>query len=197
MLSAIPFGFDTTAVTTYLRQPEFTGPFLNGISTAYNLNYLLLGSRSLEPPFWLTLSGMLIVLIVMASVVYFNSRRNRTLEEYSLGAGLLALACFSFLIKMKERYLVFCLPFFGLAAWQDRRLVKPFLWLSWLQLFYLVISLFQYNRKPEYRLLTDSFYLWSLILGQGWLLYLFAVLTLGLFGYLSWLYYNRLRKLEV
>ncbi|HEX2914209.1 MAG TPA: hypothetical protein VH186_25640 [Chloroflexia bacterium] len=193
VLGTFAFGFDSVAINTYFRQPEFTGNYHNELAAAFNLNYLVMGKEVMELPAWLSLAGFVVVCLVCVWVLKTISGRNQTLSRYSEGAALLGLSCFTFLIKMKERYLIFGIPFLGLAAIRNPRFLWPLLLLSWLQLLNLTSSLFLYNHAPYHRNLNDSFYLWSILLGEDWMGYLLSSSTILLFGWLAYLYWQEVR----
>lgn len=186
-LSAITFGLDSASIQRYLSDPQLVGENNNDIPLAFNLNYLILGSERQAIPAWLSLFGFGLVGLVLLGVIYSSRGRNRSLYEYGLAAAVQGLSCFSWLIKMKDRYLIYGMPFFGLAALQDRRLLKPFLLLSWLQLIQLVISLYG-GTRGRLRDMPDNFYLWSFLLDQEWLRRGLSACTLLLFVYLAWVY---------
>ncbi|MEI6046597.1 MAG: glycosyltransferase family 87 protein [Chloroflexota bacterium] len=191
VLAAIAFGLDFSAVGRYLTHPELAGENNNLYPTALNLNYLVLGSEPIAPPLWLSLVGFGVVGGVLLLVLYLSdgSSKDRFLIRNGLGAALLVVTCFGWLIKMKERYLVFGFPFLAIAALQNRRLFKPFLALSWLQLLQLVISLDD-NTPWQELILAHYPYLWSSLLSQNWLRELLSIATLGLFCYLMVLYFQ-------
>jgi hypothetical protein len=189
-MAGIAFGLDFKAIGRYLGQAQFAGEYKNENPAAYNLNYLLLGSTEGAPPTWLSLLGFAVVAIVLLTVLYFSARHKNhpnQIEQFGLGASLLVVTCFSFLIKMKERYLIYGLPFLGLGALSNRRLIKPFLALSWLQMIHMVIGLFQFGRSRTHTL-PDNFFWWSSLLSQDLTKRLISVGTLGLFLWLATLY---------
>lgn len=189
-LAALPFGFDLGAVWRYFNGKEFAGDYANLYPNAFNLNYLVLGTNPVEPPVWLSVLGFGVVGLTLLLICYYQFRHNNrsdAFRQWNLSAGLLAFTCFTWLIKMKERYLIFALPFVALAALHDRRLVKPFLALSWLHLYQLTVSLFMHGRKRS-RTLPENFYWWSTFLNEALLKQIVAVGTVGLWAYLAFLY---------
>jgi hypothetical protein len=184
VLTGGAFGMDFQAVVRYFTQPEFAGDFDNGRPSAFNLNYLFLGEREVTPPGWLSLGGFVVVALMFLGLLYFTRGRDRPLKQYSLAVGVAAQGCFTWLIKMKERYLIYGLPFLGLAAMLDRRLVKIFLGLSWLQLLQLIISLYRQGRAQR-RHLEENFMLWGQLLNADWLRTVLSVCTVAVFVYLA------------
>jgi Gpi18-like mannosyltransferase len=183
VLGGIAFGGNLNNVFAYFNSPEFGGTYLNSNPSAFNFNYLLLGTARLTPPLWLSLSGFGITGLVLLGVMYYSYSHPRSLSEYGAGAALVAITCFSYLIKMKERYLIFGFPFLGIAILQNNRLYKPFLVLSWLQLIQLVAILFEYTPRKKITL-ADQPYLWSVLLEQDWTRRALALCVLLLGAYL-------------
>jgi hypothetical protein len=188
ILAAIAFGLDPNAVNTYLNDPQLAGDYDNVYFGAFNFNYLMLGATRTAPPTWLTLVGFGVVGAVGLLVLYFSRGRKQPLAQIGLGGVLLVVGCYTWLIKMKERYLVFGFSFFGQAALQERRLFKPFLIFSWMQMLPLVTTLYSnYNRWRKLSL-ADYPYWWSMLLNEDWVRRVFSVCTLLLFGYLLFFY---------
>jgi Gpi18-like mannosyltransferase len=187
VLSGIAFGLDLNSVIHYFSNPQFAGEYSNEIPTAFNLNYLLLGTKKVEPPLWLSLSGFVVVGAVLLGLLYSCAGRNQTASRYGQAIALQVVSCFTWLIKMKERYLIYGLPFLGLAAVQQRRLFKPFLLLSWFQLVQLVMVLFQYGRSRT-QTLAENFQWWSWVLSQPDMRRLLSFCDLLLFFYLGFVY---------
>ena len=187
------FGMDFQAVVRYFTQPEFAGDFDNGRPSAFNLNYLFLGEKEVTPPVWLSLGGFGVVALMFLGLLYFTMGRDRPLKQYALAVGIAAQGCFTWLIKMKERYLIFGLPFLGLAAMLDRRLVKIFLGLSWLQLLQLIISLYRQGRAQR-RHLEENFMLWGQLLNAEWLRLALSVCTVAIFAYLAFFFVREALK---
>ncbi len=191
-MAAIAFGLDFGAVARYFGQAQFAGEYKNENPAAYNLNYLILGAKEAAPPGWLSLLGFGLVGLTLLAILYNNLNKDKSLTSYGLAAGLMVVACFSFLIKMKERYLIYGIPFLGIGAILSRRLVWPFLALSWLQLIHLVIGLFQFGRS-RLKTLPDNFYWWSNILSQDWVRRIISGAALALFVWLAWLYWQEVK----
>lgn len=190
----IPFGMSLQVISTYFKHPEFIGPYNNDSPSANNLNYLILGELAMEPPFWLTGLGCAVVLAIVGLISYFLWRSTPSLKQYLFGSGLLALTCFVFLIKMKERYIIFSLPFLGLVALYKRRQIKFFLLLSWIQLTSLTIT--QHNTYFVWvrRVVTENFTLWSEIINEDLTRVILSVGVLGLFGYYALDYFQQARQ---
>lgn len=190
----IPFGLSLQVLSTYFKHPEFIGPYNNDSPSANNLNYLILGELAMEPPLWLTGLGCAVVLATVGLISYFLWRSTPSLQQYLFGSGLLALTCFVFLIKMKERYIIFSLPFLGLAALYNRRQLKFFLLLSWVQLTSLTIT--QHNTYFVWvrRVVTENFTLWSEIINEDLTRVVLSVAVLGLFGYYALEYFQQARQ---
>jgi hypothetical protein len=190
VLSAAPFGLDLNQVVRYFNQPEFTGTYTNSNPNATNFNYLIITNQRVELPVWMSLVGALVVATTLGLIVYFSRGISKTLKQAGLEAGLFAFTCFTWLIKMKERYVIYGIPFLGIAAILDRRLFKPFLVLSWLQLLQLTIAMFQEDRSRT-KTLADNFYLWSVTLNRVETQWLMSVVTIGLWGYLLFFYIRK------
>ncbi|HEX2916549.1 MAG TPA: glycosyltransferase 87 family protein [Chloroflexia bacterium] len=191
-LALYAFGLDWHSITAYLTQSQLAGQYENDIPTAFNLTFLVLGKGQENLPLWLSLLGFLLAGLVLLFTVIQSRGYRQPLERYGLSAMLAGLACFSFLIKMKERYLLYGLPFMGLAALQSRKFYRPFVLLSVLQLVHLVISLYSNGPWGE-RGIASQFYLWCVLVGQDWFLRLLSVATLALTGYLLYLYWQETR----
>lgn len=183
VLGGVAFGCNLGSVFNYFNSPEFGGNYFNTNPSAFNLNYLLLGTARVVPPLWLSLLGFGITGLVLLGVMYYSYSHQRSLSEYGTGAGLVAITCFGYLIKMKERYLIFGFAFLGIAVLQNHRLYKPFLVLSWLQLIQLAAILFEYTPRKKITL-ADQPYLWSVLLEQDWARRGLALCILLLGGYL-------------
>ncbi len=192
LLSAITFGFDPNAVVHYFGQDQFLGSGYLNNPIAFNLNYLVLGTAEVAFPAWMVWLGLGMVSLVMLGVLLTSSRPDHPLKHYGLAANLLVVTCFSWLIKMRERYLIFGMPFLGLAAMQERRYIKPFLLLSWMQLIQLVIALYQ-RQRWQTRTLPDNFYWWTTFLNQEWVRRGLSALMLVLFCYFGLLYLQQLK----
>jgi hypothetical protein len=141
----------------------------------------------------MSLVGALVVCATLGLILYFSRGFPKTLKQAGLEANLFTFTCFTWLIKMKERYVIYSIPFLGIAAIQDRRLFKPFLALSWLQLLQLTISIFQEDRSRT-KTLADNFYWWSVILNRVETQWIMSVGTIALWGYLLFFY---LRKINL
>ncbi|MBN9387031.1 MAG: DUF2029 domain-containing protein [Chloroflexi bacterium] len=193
-LSAAPYGLDINNVIYYFNQPEFTGIYTNNNPNAANFNYLIITNQRTPLPVWMSLTGTLVVMVTLALLVYFSRGKERSLKQGGFAAGYFAFSCFVWLIKMKERYLIYSLPFLGIGATQEKRLVKPFLALSWLQLLQLTISMFQEDRSRS-KTLADNFFWWSVTLNRVEVQWLLSLGTMILWGYLLFLYLrNALKK---
>lgn len=188
----IAFGADWNSFNAYWSQSQLAGEYDNGIPTAFNLSFLVLDNQRVAIPTWLSILGFGLAGLTLLWLFYTMRGRNHSLQEYGLAATLSALACFVFLIKMKERYLLYGLPFMGQAALGERKFVMPFMLLSWLQLIHLVTYLYEAGPWGK-RGLINNFYLWSALLSQEWLRRLISIGTLALFGYLAFLYWQQLR----
>ncbi len=191
-LAGIAFGFDLRAFNHWLNSPELAGTYDNQFPSAFNLNFLVLGLSKGAPPLWLSLLGFGIVGLGLAAVIWFSRGRQKPFAQYELGATLLVVTCFSWLIKMKERYLLYSLPFFSLAVARERRLVKPFLALSLLQTLHLVIELLNASRWKKATLADYPFW-WGTFFSQELVQKGLSVLTLALWAYLVWRYIQLIR----
>jgi hypothetical protein len=191
-LSAAPFGLDINKVILYFTQPEFTGTYTNSNPNATNFNYLIITNQRVELPVWMSLVGALVVCATLGIILYFSRGYYKSLKQAGLEAGLFAFTCFTWLIKMKERYVIYGIPFLGMAAIQERRLVKPFLALSWLQLLQLTIGIFQEDRSRS-KTLADNFYLWSITLNRVETQWLMSAGTIALWGYLLYFYLREIK----
>lgn len=189
VLVGIAFGLDPASLSQYLNNPEFGGTYINKYPTAFNFNYLVIGSEPISPPGWLSVLGFVVMGAIMLGVILGSSGKDRSLKVYGLGSSLLILTSFSWLIKMKERYLLFSLPFLGMTALSSRRFVRPFLVLSWLQLLHLVAALYDYSRWKQYTL-DDYPFVWSILISNEWLKRGLSVATLALFGYLAFAFWQ-------
>lgn len=187
------FGMDFQAVVRYFTQPEFAGDFDNGRPSAFNVNYLVLGEKTITPPVWLSLGGFAVLALMFGALLYFTRGRDKPRKQYALAVGLAAQGCFTWLIKMKERYLIYSLPFLGLAAMLDRRLVKVFLGLSWLQLLQLIISLYRQGRAQR-RDLSENFMLWGQLLSADWLRLVLSIGNVAVFAYLAFFFVREALK---
>jgi hypothetical protein len=167
IMSVVAFGFDQDSFSRYWSQGQLAGDYRYDFPAAYNLNYLFLGMRT-EVPTWLSAVGFGLVGLVALLVGWRTLRGATGPQDSTLGAALLNTACFSFLIKMKERYLIYAMPLLGLGTHYDRKLIGPFLTLCWLQLINLSIIMFQSGRS-RLQTLPENFYLWSSLLSQEWL----------------------------
>ncbi len=186
-VSVIAFGFNVEAFNRYWGQGQLTGDYRYDFPAAYNLNYLVLGLRT-EVPTVLTLFGFGIVGLAGLLVVWGIIHGASGWGKVGLAAALLNTACFTFLIKMKERYLMYAMPLFGLATHYNRRLIGPYLTLGWLQLINLSIIMFQSGRS-RLQTLPENFYWWSSLLSQEWLrrgVAIGFILTLGWMAVLYW-----------
>lgn len=192
VLAAIAFGLDPASLAQYLNNPEFAGAYINKYPTAFNFNYLVIGSDPISPPEWLSILGFGVLVGIIIWVIIGSAGKNRALKVYGLGSSLLILSSFSWLIKMKERYLLFSLPFLGMTALTSRQFIKPFLFLSWLQLIHLVAALYDYSRWKQYTL-DDYPFVWSMVISNEWFKRGLSVATLALFGYLALAYYQESR----
>lgn len=190
VLSAVPYGMDFNHVIYYFNQPEFTGTYLNSNPNATNFNYLIITNQRVPLPLWMSLAGTAVVFATLGLMLFVNWKRVNPLRQASLEAGLFAFTCFTWLIKMKERYVIYSLPFLGIAAILDKRLVKPFLALSWLQLLQLTIGIFQEDRSRT-KTLADNFYLWSVTLNRTEVQWLMSAGTMALWGYLLFYYLRK------
>jgi Gpi18-like mannosyltransferase len=196
-LSGVAFGGNLNNVFNYINSPEFGGSYSNNNPSAFNLNYLVLGTSKVVPPLWLSVSGFGVTLVVLLAIVYYSYRhRQRSLTEYGAEAGLLAITCFSWLIKMKERYLIFGFPFLAIGVLQNRRFYRPFLTLSWLQLIQLSAILFEYTPRKKIAL-ADQPYYWSIFLQQEWVRQGLSLCTLMLWGYLTLYYLKQVRGVSI
>ncbi|MEI7556317.1 glycosyltransferase 87 family protein [Candidatus Chlorohelix sp.] len=185
-MSVFAFGLDFKAVYNYFSSPELAGEY-QVYGHAYNFQFLMLGAARVELPFWLSLAGFAAVGLILALILWTTRGQKQPLKKYALGATLLGTACFTFLIKMKERYLLYSLPIMWLATWQERKYRLPFLALCWLQLAHLIFSL-------QYKGLIYSFYFWSDIFAQDWTQRILALGTLGVFIWLSYLYWQEIQN---
>jgi Gpi18-like mannosyltransferase len=193
-MATIAFGFDTKSVANYFNQPEFAGNYSYKYVTALNLNRLVVGSGQVTTvPSWLSLLGFVVVGLVMLGVLFTRTGRQNSLKRDGLAGTLLVVTCFSWLIKMKERYLIYSFPFLGIAALEDRRLFKPHLALSWLQLIQLLTTLFDYSPLKKVNLTFYPF-LWTRVLSQDWSDYVLSTCTMLLFFYLGYVYLKQVRR---
>ena len=76
-----------------------------------------------------------------------------------------------------------------MTALTSRRFIKPFLFLSWLQLIHLVVALYDYSRWKQYTL-DDYPFVWSMVVSNEWFKRGLSVATLALFGYMAFAYYQ-------
>jgi hypothetical protein len=166
-LSVIAFGFDPNSFNRYWNQGQLAGEYRYDFPAAYNFDYLILGLRT-EVPTWLSILGFGAVALVGILIAWRTLRGATNPASSMLGAALLNTTCFTFLIKMKERYLIYAMPLLGLGTHYDRKLIGPFLTLSWLQLINLSIIMFQSGRS-RLQTLPENFYLWGNLLSQNWL----------------------------
>jgi len=191
LLSAVAFGFDVSQLTSYLGKLEPPDRYINN-PVAYNLNYLILGTSTVVPPEWLRMLGTIVVGTVLILILATTAKIEQSLVRYGLAGALFAVSFFSWEIQMKERYLIFALPFLALAALQERKFFLPFLLLSWLQLIQLIVNLYQRGHWQT-RTLPDNFYLWSVLLSEDWTRRLISAATLLFFFYLTFLYIQEIR----
>ncbi len=192
-LSGIAFGFDPASVVNYFQNPEFAGDYDNKYPTTFNLSYLILGADRVAPPGWLSGLGFGIVGLVLLILVYLSLRKKQTLLNYCLGGAWLVISCFAWLIKMKERYLIFAFPFLGISALKEPKFYKVFLALSWLQLLQLLIGLYEYSPLKTFTL-SDQPFLWSYLLGLTPVRQLLALSSLALSIYTGYLFIHQARK---
>ncbi len=183
-LSVIAFGANFNSVLGWLRQPQFMGEYQNLNPAAFNLNYLVLGVERQPIPAWLSLVGFAVVGTTVLAVLYLTRGRDRAAGDYGFGGALLIVSGFTMLIKIKERYLTYALPLMGLAALQNRRLVKLYLALSWMHLIQLTEFLYRFGGK-RLRSLPDNFFWWSTLLNQEWLRNVLSALTILLFIWMA------------
>jgi hypothetical protein len=187
VMSLAAFGLSWDSFSRYWNQGQLAGDFRYQFPTAYNLSFLLI-DPNIEPPNWITGLGFGLVGLVMVGVAWKVLRGATRPGDSSLATGLMNTACFTFLIKMKERYLVYGMPLMGLGVYYDRKLLKPFLALSWLQLLNLSILMFQTERF-RLQTLPENFYLWSSLLSQQWFRKSIAVAFILMIVYMGWLYW--------
>lgn len=190
---ALPaFGMNGESLVRYWSQGQLAGEAgAVGFAAAYNLSFLVLDFGEIYPR-WLTLLGFGLTGLVFAGVLgrtFFDKNREVIEPENSLpAAGILNLACFTFLIKMKERYLVYAMPLFGLAVHYERKWLAPFLAISWLQLLNLSSVLFM-NGRTRLQTLPEFFYWWVILLNQSWLRKSIALAFIATLGWLVYLYF--------
>jgi hypothetical protein len=193
ILAAIAFGMDINSVITYVNRGELAGEYTNSIPTALNLSFLVIGEESKTPPLWLNLVGFGVVGLVMLWIMITTRRKKSNFIQAILGSSLLGTACFTFLIKMKERYLLYGMPFLGLAGWLEKKYRLIFLTFSWLHLLQLVISLY-YEGPWGRRGLLNSFYLWSNVFSIEGVRRFLALAMIACFVWLAYLYFQEAHK---
>ncbi len=181
LIAAITFGLDWGEVLQYFQQPEFIGTYQNDFPVAFNFSYLVMGVERIIPPTWMNLLGLAVIACTFGLVIWTTRRRDypHAIERYAFGAGLIALAFFCWAIKMKERYLLYSLFFLAIAVLQNRRLLKPFITLCWVQLIQTVIVNYGHVR---YRTAFD-FYWWNSLFIQDATRRALSVITLLMFFY--------------
>lgn len=192
--SLVAFGFNGGSLVRYWSQGQLSGETNYAFPAAYNLSYLFVEMGD-EYPRWLTLLGFGLTGLVFAGVLWFTLRGATALPHTTLGAALLNTACFTFLIKMKERYLIYAMPLLGLGLHYNRALLPPFLLLSWLQLLNLSSIMFMSGRS-RLQTMPEFFYLWTSLLGEVWLRKTVAVLFILTLVYMAGLYLLPLLKVR-
>ena len=195
LMCVVYFGGSPQLVARFMGQTELAGEYLNSFNTAnLNLNFLMLGYAKIATPLWLSLLGFAtagaILLWVLISI-FLRGRNDKPQAHYSLAIGLIITTCYTLLIKMKERYNLYGLPFLGLAAMKDRRrLMVPFLLISWLHLVATLVGLYQYNKVTNRTVLPNNFLWWSDILSREETRRVFSAGSVILLIYLLALYFG-------
>ncbi|HEX2915690.1 MAG TPA: glycosyltransferase 87 family protein [Chloroflexia bacterium] len=113
-----------------------------------------------------------------------SSKRGFDYSDYCFALGLLGVAFFLIFVKIHERYLEYSLVWLVLAAQKYRRLYLPLAGLSLVSLLNMEIAF----KATARRLVPDTFENWAGLLQLHVLQPFLALLTLGIFGYLLWLY---------
>jgi len=188
VMAAVPFGFDASILRKLFQNPEFTGSFTNSVM-ATNLTYLVLGFEQLPYPSALIIFEFVLMGGIMSIVFIMLLRRDRTRSDrYVLAAALVGLAAFVLLPKGKPRYLIYGLTFLGIASLSDKKLVKPFLILSWVQLFQLtmILGFPQIYFVPS--LNQQVPYLWFALQSDGNWWGLQSLTSIITIGYVLWIY---------
>ncbi len=160
LLSLPAFGFNREAFNRYWNQGQLAGDGLLEYG-AFNLLDLLDANNGQVN--WVVPLGFGIIALVYGGLALSTWQSRAGLRDLTLAAGLAILVCFMFAIKVKQHYLYYPLPFLGLAALYDRRLVKPWLMLGGVYTLMLVISPVISRRGVVY----DNFLEWNRLI-KAW-----------------------------
>ncbi|HEX2912804.1 MAG TPA: glycosyltransferase 87 family protein [Chloroflexia bacterium] len=180
LVLAVPaFGFSWNEFSAYWNQGQLAGDGLLEYG-AFNLLDLLNannGTVSWVVPFGFTVIA--VVYLGLAASLWFGQADER---DSSFASGLAILVCFMFAVKVKQHYLYYPLPFLGLAALFDRRVMKPWLLLGGVYTLMLIVSPVLSRRGSVF----DNFLSWNRLLQdwQPWFQDLLALSGLLIFCYL-------------